>query len=298
MDQIIIKGRAYRLESGFRDDSFLRGRFNQLSQKVYGLDFEDLYQNGYWGDHYIPYSLLDGDKVVSNVSINLIDFSIYGEHKLYLQIGTVMTDIDYRNRGLNKAILDRVFEDWRGRCDLIYLFANDSVLDFYPKFGFSRVDQYQHSKNINSNSKKNHPKKLDMKIEGNRAFVIDRINSKQHISPISVKSNSHLVMFYLSSFMSECVYYLDELDAIAVAEFKNRVLHLHDVFCNKSTELDEVISIMANGVVNKVILGFTPENSSSFDEKLHTPDDVLFILDDKCNTFKDAKLLFPVLSHA
>jgi hypothetical protein len=45
--------------------------------------------------------------------------------------------------------LEKVLGEWRRKYDLIYLFANDSVLDYYPKFGFSRVEEYQYLKEIN-----------------------------------------------------------------------------------------------------------------------------------------------------
>ena len=39
--------------------------------------------------------------------------------------------------------MEQVKEDWEKRYDFIFLFANESVLDFYPKFGFERKEQYQ-----------------------------------------------------------------------------------------------------------------------------------------------------------
>ena len=70
MDRISIRGRAYTYTSDFRKDGFLRSCFNKLTQKVYGFDFEDWYQNGYWGERYIPSSWLAGATMVSSVSVN------------------------------------------------------------------------------------------------------------------------------------------------------------------------------------------------------------------------------------
>jgi hypothetical protein len=38
-----------------------------LTRKVYGFDFENWYLKGYWGNGYIPYSLLNGDVVIANI---------------------------------------------------------------------------------------------------------------------------------------------------------------------------------------------------------------------------------------
>ena len=38
----------------YRDNPGLRASFNALAGEIFGLDFEDWYQNGYWGDSYNP----------------------------------------------------------------------------------------------------------------------------------------------------------------------------------------------------------------------------------------------------
>ena len=142
---ISVKDKSYRLVVDYKDDEQLRASFNLLTQKTYGFDFEDWYQSGYWTNRYIPYSLVDGNQIVSNVSVNVIDFIVEGQSRKCLQIGTVMTDLSYRKQGLNRILMNRVLGDWRDKSDLIYLFANNTVLDFYPKFGFSPVNEYVHS---------------------------------------------------------------------------------------------------------------------------------------------------------
>ena len=63
-----------------------------------------------------------------------------GPIKNYIQLGTVMTAPPCRKQGLSRFLMEEIKKDWEGRCDGMYLFANDTVLDFYPKFGFSRQE--------------------------------------------------------------------------------------------------------------------------------------------------------------
>ncbi|MGM1020539.1 MAG: GNAT family N-acetyltransferase [Bacillota bacterium] len=98
---------------------------------------------GCWDDQYIPYVLLDGDCVVANVSVSLMNFDLLGENRKYIQIGTVMTHTNYRNQGLSRFLLECVLQDWYDNGDAMYLFANDSVKEFYPKFGFVPAQEYQ-----------------------------------------------------------------------------------------------------------------------------------------------------------
>jgi len=159
---LLIDGKKYIYKCNYKEDITLRNSFNSLTEKTYGFNFEQWYEDGYWGDKYIPYSLLDGDKVVSNVSVNIMDFLILGEQKRYVQIGTVMTDEDYRGQGLCRALMEIVLKEWENKCDLIYLFANDSVLDFYPKFGFNVCDEYQYSINKTKEDKSEKIRKMSM----------------------------------------------------------------------------------------------------------------------------------------
>ena len=138
----------YKLEKNYRNNDTLRKSFNELAQKTFGFDFEDWYQNGFWGDNYNPYSIVIDGKVVSNVSVNKTDMLMDGEVKHFLQLGTVMTDEQYRNKGLSRMLMEQIELDYAGKVDGIYLFANDSVLDFYPKLGFQKAKEYQYSRKV------------------------------------------------------------------------------------------------------------------------------------------------------
>lgn len=174
MENIKINGKSYEYVVNYKNNDELRNSFNSLARKTYEFDFEDWYQNGYWSDRYIPYSIADGNNIVSNLSLNVIDFFVMGEKRTYLQIGTVMTDKEYRNQGLSRFLMEKVLEEWRGRCDLIYLFANDSVLDFYPKFGFDSAQEYQYSKEIYSESVTSDYIKMNMSDEKIKDFFLTK----------------------------------------------------------------------------------------------------------------------------
>lgn len=298
MASIKLNGKAYDYVVDYKDDDILRKRFNSLTKKVYGFDFTDWYLNGYWSDRYRPYSLLNGDTIVSSISVNVMDFLVNGEKRTYIQIGTVMTDPQYRNQGLNRILLEKVLLDWRGKCDLIYLFANDSVLDFYPKFGFCRAQEYQYSKAIAFIEGQYDVTKLNMSDTQNKVFLQDKINHSLPLSPLSMLDKASIVMFCYTAILEDNVYYVKDLDAIAIADFKKGTLYLKDVFCEKEVSLDEVILALSNKEMKTVVLGFTPKDITSYDEKILIPIDALFILDDKWRLFDNAKLQFPVLSHA
>ena len=123
----------------YRHDRALRQSFNALAEQTFGgLNFENWYQMGYWGENYDPHSIVIDGKVVANVSVNRCDLVIGGQRKKIYQLGTVMTDPEYRNRGLGRAIMEAL-EPMLSQADGVYLFGNDSVVDYYPRFGFRRA---------------------------------------------------------------------------------------------------------------------------------------------------------------
>lgn len=299
MEHVKINDRIYGYAVDFKDNKEIRTSFNKLTRKTYGFDFEEWYQNGYWKDEYIPYVLLDGEKVISNVSVSVIDFLTMGEKKRCIQIGTVMTDKEYWNQGLNRYIIENVLDEWKNRCDLIYLFANDSVLNFYPKFGFVVVDEYQYSKEIFAENTTSNTKKLNMSDDKDRNFLLNRISKSLPVSKFSMCDNESLIMFYCTSFMKQNVYYIETLDTIVIAEFNEDILYLNDVFSLINVPLNDIITAMVNKEINKIAFGFTPRDTTCYDVNLLQEENTtLFVLGDKADFFRNRHLMFPVLSHA
>lgn len=126
----------------YKNNEVLRKSFFELAVNTFEINFEDWYQQGYWGERYIPYSYVDGDQVIANVSVNILELIIHGEKKKAIQIGTVMTHPDYRGKGLSTRLMNKVLAEYENKYDYMYLFANESVLDFYPKFGFKPVEEH------------------------------------------------------------------------------------------------------------------------------------------------------------
>lgn len=296
---LLIDGKKYIYKCNYKDDVTLRNSFNSLTEKTYGFNFEQWYEDGYWGHKYVPYSLLDGDKVVSNVSISVIDFLILGEQKRYVQIGTVMTDEEYRGQGLSRALMELVLKKWENKCDLIYLFANDSVLDFYPKFGFEVCDEYQYSINKTKENKSEKIRKMSMDNDSDREVIYNMACNTIPLSKASMKNNTSLIMFYCTYFMKDNIYYLENYDTVVICEFDEDILYLQEVLSRKEVKLDNIINAMMNEKTKKVVLGFTPKDISSYEKTLVNEEDTtLFIKIGKDNPFKTGDLMFPVLSHA
>lgn len=298
MEYIEVNNTSYGFAKNFKHDQEIRASFNKLTEATFGFNFEEWYINGYWGDNYIPYSLLHNNKVISNVSVSKIEFIIENEKKVGIQIGTVMTDTEYRRRGLSKFIMEQVINEWKEQSDFIYLFANDSVLDFYPKFNFEIVDEYQYSKSLNISNTQSLFKKLNIEDKNDKELLIGTINNSIPVSKLSMRNNTSLIMFYCLSFKKDSIYYIEKLNTAIIMDIEDDTLYLSDVFSKERVKLNDVIQLITNETIKRVILGFTPLDETNYQRSLLKTGDTLFVIKDKANYFKNNKWRFPVLSHA
>lgn len=300
MEYIELDNTTYGLAKNFKHDQDIRKSFNKLTEATFGLNFEKWYLNGFWADNYIPYSLLHNNKVISNVSVNIIEFVIDKKKKIGVQIGTVMTDEKYRLRGLNSLILEQVISDWEDKSDFIYLFANDSVLDFYPRFNFEIVDEFQCTSKLTiSPNASSSPKKLNIEDNYDKELLLETVNMSTPISKVSMQNNVSLIIFHCLFFKKNSIYYIEKLKAIVIADYEDGTLYLNDVFSKRPIELNDIIQFMSNKDVKRIVLGFTPLNETGYKRSLLKQEDTtLFVIKDKVDYFKNNNWMFPVLSHA
>lgn len=303
----------YKLVTNVRDNERLRQSFNELTQKIYYFNFENWYEKGFWGDKYIPHVLLDGDKVVSNISVNLMKFVVNGQVKNYIQLGTVMTDPAYRNQGLSRYIMEYILDEYREKADGIYLFGNDSVLNFYPKFGFCPIHEYEYSLNLKNDSlsttEKNLIKYQMEKLDLSNKSVEDKLyrdileyetsNRKHNLSEnLAMYDNIGLYQFWLASEYRDNVYYLPEEGAYILAFIESGILQVDQIISKKEIELSR-LAVSFNEIPSKVKLGFTPAFPERYDVALHKVEDcTLFILGESLKKIETDRMMFPVISHA
>lgn len=287
----------YSIIKNYREDDNLRNSFNQLAEKTYGLTFEPWYQNGYWTEKYNPYSVIDNGKVVANVSVNSMKFIEKGIVKHYIQLGTVMTDKAYRNQGLSRKLMETILDDYREKVDGFYLFANDSVLEFYPKFGFKKCKEFQHVKAVD-NKGKMEAIRIPMENKSDWDILEDAMNKSINHSAFEMVDNSELILFHITNFMKDCVYYLEALDTYVIAETEGDELFIHNVFSKNETDIDSIINAFGYRV-KKVVLGFTPIQANGFEVIEYKEEDItLFVMGMEFDLFADKQIMFPILSHA
>lgn len=280
----------------YREDAALRDSFNQLAEETFGLNFEAWYRNGFWGDHYEPYSVFEDGRIVANVSLNRADMLVEGTRKRIYQLGTVMTHPGCRRRGYIRALMAEIEKDTRD-ADGIYLFANDSVVEFYPRFGFEKGEEFLYTRAVEQTCQGRMEQVL-MKDAAGWNKLGKAMELGEPLSACAMVDNPGLIFFYVAQFMQENVYYDGSLNAWAVAELEGGELVLHNVFAPADVTLDAVIAAFGSRV-KKVTLGFAPKDASGFTPvPLREEDSTFFVKGEAFREENWQKLRIPSLSHA
>ena len=290
-----------RLIKNYMNNDTLRHELNTLTEATFGFNFEGWVTNGYFEGDYIPYSLEENGKILSNVSANIMKFQQNGKIRNYIQLGTVMTDENYRKQGLARKLMEYVINEYEDKCDGIYLFGDLDALDFYRKMGFEEKGQYRYSlkQDVIKNDNVGSFVKVSADDEELRNKYLEYVRESVAYGAFEQINKYGLQMFYTAGFYN--VYYSKDLDCFVVLDVEDGVLEIQSVICKKYILLEQIISSI-NIDYEKLRLGFTPRNEDLhlFEcEEYDGGDDYrLFCRGERLNSIGEEKLYFPTLSHA
>jgi GNAT superfamily N-acetyltransferase len=248
----------------YKDNEALRASFFGLAADTFGLQLESWYKNGFWNERYIPYSFVEGNQVVANVSVNLLELIVHGVKTRAVQLGTVMTHPGYRGRGLSARLMNKVLGDYANQCEFMYLFANDSVLDFYPKFGFRPVGEQLFSMDCIPGSTNlagsTGIRKLDIARSRDLEFISSLAAERLPISNHLGVTGAHgLLMFYCLNVFSEDLYYLENEGVIAVCRQEPGRLEIYDLISTKPLSIRDIALKLAGSSTETIVFHFTPD---------------------------------------
>ncbi len=259
--------------------------FFTLAKDIHGIDIAAWEDAGWWDNSYIPYTYFENGKAISNASVFDLHFTLNGVPKHYVQISTVMTDPDYRRQGLANELLSRAVADYKNKCDGIFLYSSDMALKFYASAGFSpKLESVYYYESKGSGKA---PVRMDLtKAEDMAAFR--RIFAKGNpFSRVSIVDDLSLAMFHLGSYLKDCIYYLENEDAILVIDRENV---LQEVYGGQ--DFTKILESLPKG---RYELGFTPYEIDGMERKVVNRQ--LFWLGNDCPQDQMACCM-PLLAHA
>lgn len=277
--------------------------FNELYDICLEGDYEPWYSMGYWDNTYKPFFIVQDDKVVANVSVSPMLIVLNGQSHNVLQISAVMTHPAFRGQGLSRYLMNHVMDHYQGQFEFVYLFANAEVLDFYPKFGFVRLDESRFFlKDLSGLEPLDSDwRKLSIEISEDKSLMERFAKAHRPVSKtLSFEPNPCLATYHFILQFEDSLYYSEQLDCLVIMEFEEEELNIYDVFSDRNYRLEELIPSLLKTKTQEISFFFVPDTDFGGKlevEKYPFDDDALYIYPEhKKNLFME-NFVFPITSH-
>ena len=234
--------------------------FHAYVQRLFpGISFRAWQEHGGWDARYKAFACVEGGEIVANASAFEMDLLLNGQRVRGLQLGAVGTLPSRRGRGLSRAVVGRVLERSRPE-DLVLLFANDTVLDFYPRFGFTRVRESVFRSDRQVTPQGAPLRALDLGTAEDRSLLERVAGSALPVSTrFGTRDYGSLVLWYWTNLFPHGLRYAEDSDAILVVQREGERLKLLDVLAATPIELEPLLPRIVSSPVTSIELGFTPE---------------------------------------
>ena len=248
----------------YLEDANLFLSFNELAAKTFSLDFSAWKNSGCCDGTYIPHSFVHEGRIIANVSVTKTEMMINGKEVKGIQIGTVMTDQSFRGRGLSRKLIESVLDEY-SYAELIYLFANNSVLDFYPKFGFVSSDEFIYcNENITSFEILSGKRRLCGGNPEDISLLKDKLSKRNFQSKcFGVKGSVSVPLWHFLNTYTDAFHYISPLDCVAVYSILNDELQLYDIISESPLKAVDLIPYIIESGVKKIIYHFMPDDFDS-----------------------------------
>jgi len=214
------------------------------------LDFQFWYDLNLWDNNYESYSIIKNDEIVSNVCVFKADILLKGCRYNALSVGAVATKKEYRGNGYSRLLMEHII----GKYDNIpmYLFANETVTDFYPRFGFERIyEKLPISRYTIQNAVE--PKKLCF----NNPKAWDYVHNRMNFSPsLDCLNAASVNLFHIhEGYLKDCIYDIPELETVLIAKQNDYILKIIAVFSLQEVCFADLAKYLPFSNIKKIEFG-------------------------------------------
>ena len=185
---------------------------------------------------------------------------IKGEKILAAGIQSVMTDPDYRGKGLMKSLMHSALEYIDTNYECSFLMTSNPEL--YTKYGFKVIKEHFFTK-----KQLHSPEKVENKLERLTIFDPDDMQrirwAFENNTPTSLQfyPSAYAPSFYLNMYnpnLLEMLYFSSDLNVIVIFEVNEGTLELYDIIGPKLPTLEQIYSVIPHSF-NEVNLYFPPD---------------------------------------
>ncbi|MGO0999631.1 GNAT family N-acetyltransferase [Lysobacter sp. CA196] len=212
-----------------------------------------------WGEDYRAFCIVGYDgRVLANASVSRMRLRVEGREVVGYQLGAVGCLPQTRGQGLARRAMQAAL----GYCGStpVFLFANDSVLDFYPRFGFAAAPQSLFEASLQAEpAGDGRGATLDLSDDDTRADFLRLAAAASAVSErFAACDYGRIATWYAANGYASPLIRLDH-DTWVFAEVEDGVLTIEDVFATRPFDLSAALPHLIGQPIHTVRFGFTPE---------------------------------------
>ena len=247
--ELIITHETPELQEAFID--FVPQVFPEIS-------FRRWRDRGGWDERYLAFALAEENRIVASASRQEMLLMLNGQRTRGWQLSAVGTLPEYRRRGLQQQIMARLLAH-TPEAEPMFLFANDSVLHFYPRFGFQRAREHKFQAPCVLQPSAAALRALDVADPADLALLLRIAARARPLSAdFSACDHGRIILWYASNFAWLSLRHVPEHAALIAVAQDGELLHLLDVLSAQPFELRTVLPRLLTQPITRVELGFTP----------------------------------------
>ncbi|MFA9375297.1 MAG: GNAT family N-acetyltransferase [Lachnotalea sp.] len=204
--------------------------------------------------------LVKDNQVVSTITVNHMKY-LFGQEKTYIQLGGVLTREEHYKRGLSRWLMNEIVDQYKSKCDQIFLLSDDVAVDFYPKMGFEKAIEYigcyEWKKEdcicIYGRNQLLTVRKLNIGFGNDRKILLDCYKQSNPFSIFPSVDCEELVIFYGLEFKKDCFYYFPELELVAIVSIKENIVYIDDIYGKLDINIGNDGIDLLNILIKKVL---------------------------------------------
>jgi predicted N-acetyltransferase YhbS len=236
-------------------------RFFEFEASVFkgGRTFFAWGARGRWVDGYDILAVVVDGRIVSTVGRTFMRYVINGAARDGYQLGAVATQADQRNRGLARRLMNKVLGELDAPDQPVVLFANPSVLDFYPSFGFRRLAQARFTGHADVRPAGTLAPSLDLARPADRAWLADHCAKASPIGSRFAARDYYPAMLFHLAHEPRMVFRLDLFGAVVIVRQDGDRLLIEDLLATRPFRLTDALPYVCAQPVRTLEFGFHPE---------------------------------------
>ena len=242
-----------RMVSSRGGDSTYQAMMENLIREVFGFSFAPWFSRGLWDERYESHAFVEDGRMLSNISLFKSDLVVAGKRMRAHQFGGVATRKEARGKGLSRELMEQIIKRYPETPS--YLATHPGVADFYPRFGFRKVETFRPEMAIQVD----HPEAVAHRLEPDDPAVTAALETRGYSEVLDSVNAQPIRMFHLLMDYPDGIYRLPGCGAIVVAEQKDDRLMIADVLSARPIAFDTLQKELPFSGVRTVDFGFCPE---------------------------------------